>query len=191
MDLFYEQVKDVIPEYDLRFAPPVGPNGGKYYCPSKVADWGVAVHNGDKKEIAMKLVDFLLSPAGAKLGSLGLRGVSYIFNDDGKVEYLGVDDDLVNTTSLLKKYGMLCMLSICGWIPDVYTINMSPKLQEAQDLVRNNSDLRVTYSKIAVTDSADEYNRIYSEIDKEHKIMITKIYPGSGRHHANLERLAC
>lgn len=174
MDLFYEQIKEVYPDYDLRFAPPVGPNGGKYYCPSKVADWGVVVHNGDKKELAMKLVDFLLSPAGAKLGTLGVEGVSYTFNEDGKVEYLGVDDGPVNTTALLKKYGMFLHAVYMRMDPRCIYYQYSPKLQEAQDLVRNNSDLCVTYSSIAVIESADNYNRIYSEIDNEHKIMISK-----------------
>ncbi len=175
MDLFYEQLKETNPGYDLRFAAPVGPNGGKYNrIPKAASGVSLAVSNNENKEVAMKLIDFLLSPAGAKLMTLGLEGTTYQVTD-GKVEYLGMEDVIPSINTLEEKYGLFTNSLSLRYDPNCIYYQYSPKLQEAQDLVVNNNWLTDSVSlKIDITEDSDTYSKIYSNLKPLYETMVSK-----------------
>lgn len=135
LDMFYEQVKGDNPDYDLRYGNPVGPEF-TIRSLDKVANWGHTVANNDKAEIALKLLDYLLSPSGAELITVGIPGEIYEIDDDGNVYYPELADvDVVGIQHLEEQYGM--------WLEGMYIradersvyFNYTEKEQEAQDMM--------------------------------------------------------
>lgn len=136
MELFYNQVKDANPEYDLRYAYPIGPTGNVRSLPKIDASWGIAVANNDKKEIALKLLDYLSSPAGGALVTLGAEGENFHFDENGKPVYPELSDvDNVDIKVLEDRYGL--------WLEGMYLrpdhrsvyFNYTEREQEAQDMI--------------------------------------------------------
>lgn len=137
LDMFYEQVKEVIPTYDLRYANPVGPTGNIRTL-SKVTNFGTAVAKGKNEELALKLLDYLTSPSGSELITLGIEGEHYVIDENGKVTYPNITDvEKVEITTLEERYG--------AWIEGMYVkvdprssyFNYTEKEQEAQDKINN------------------------------------------------------
>ena len=136
LDLFYNQVKDQNPTYDLRYANPVGPTGNVRTLPKIDVNFGITVANNDKKEIALKLLDYLTSPSGSALVTLGVEGETFNFDADGKPVYPELADvPLVDIKVLEDKYGL--------WLEGMYLnpdrrsvyYNYTEKEQEAQDKI--------------------------------------------------------
>ncbi|WP_309118286.1 extracellular solute-binding protein [Paenibacillus sp.] len=136
LDLFYNQVKDQYPTYDMRYANPVGPTGNVRTLPKIDVNFGITVANNDKKEIALKLLDYLTSPSGAALVTLGVEGETFNFDADGKPVYPELADvPLVDIKVLEDKYGL--------WLEGMYLnpdrrsvyYNFTEKEQEAQDKI--------------------------------------------------------
>ncbi len=134
MDMFKEQTKETIPEYDLRYGYPVG---GKVITLARTGT-GVAAKKGKNELLALKLCDYLLSDSGAQLMSMGIEGVTYNLREDGKAEYVGHEGEIgVTTTELEADFG-LC-------IPGFYRrfdrrcayYDFTERKQEAQDLMNN------------------------------------------------------
>ncbi|MFD0712037.1 extracellular solute-binding protein [Paenibacillus sp. GCM10027626] len=134
LDLFYNQVKDQNPEYDLRYGNPVGPTGNGATLSKINPDFSIAVANNDKKEAALKLLDYLASPSGATLVTVGVEDEIFKIDENGKVVYPELTDvPLVDIKVLEDRYGL--------WVQGVY-VNADPrsvyyqfteKEQEAQD----------------------------------------------------------
>ena len=134
LDLFYNQISSVNPEYDLRYANPVGPTGNIRTLPKIDTNFGIAVANKDNKEAAMKLLDYLTSPSGAALMTLGVEGETFNFDADGKPVYPELADlPLVDIGVLEDKYGL--WLEAAYLAPDRRSVyfNYTEKEQEAQD----------------------------------------------------------
>lgn len=134
LDLFYNQIKDQNPKYDLRYANPVGPTGNIRTLPKVDASWGITVANNANKEAALKLLDYLTSPSGAELVTLGVEGVNFNFGADGKPVYPELTDvPLVDIKVLEDRYGM--WLEGMYLAPDRRSVyyNYTEKEQEAQD----------------------------------------------------------
>ena len=136
LDLFYNQVKDQYPTYDLRYANPVGPTGNVRTLPKIDVGFSIAVANNDKKEVALKLLDYLTSPSGAALVTLGVEGETFHFDENGKPVYPELADvPLVDIKVLEDKYGL--------WLEGMYLrpdrrsvyYNFTEKEQEAQDKI--------------------------------------------------------
>ena len=96
--------KETIPDYDLRYAPPPGPVG-KVKRVDAVGE-GPFVLNNDKKLLSFKLLDYLLSPSGIELTSLGIESQTYFYNSDGQLQYLGFSDDRIHRRDLEERYGL-------------------------------------------------------------------------------------
>ncbi|MGZ9586747.1 extracellular solute-binding protein [Paenibacillus marinisediminis] len=135
LDLFYNQVKAENPTYDLRYGNPVGPTGN-IRTKAPIENWGHVVANNDKQEIALKLLDYLSSPSGLELVTMGVEGETFNFNAAGKPEYPGLKDvPLVDIKVLEENYGL--------WIEGMYMgadkrsvyYNFTEKEQEAQDKI--------------------------------------------------------
>ncbi|WMT39896.1 extracellular solute-binding protein [Paenibacillus sp. D2_2] len=136
MDLFYNQVSSQNPEYDLRYGNPIGPTGHVRTLPRIDADFGMAVANNSNKEAALKLLDYLTSPSGSELITLGVEGVNFNFDADGKPVYPELADLAnVDIKALEDHYGM--------WVEGMYLnpdhrsvyYNYTEKEQEAQDKI--------------------------------------------------------
>ena len=163
MDLFYEQAKENIPDYDLRFAPPVGPKM-VYQRQSKIGNANIAVSNNANRDFSLKLVDFLLSPAGAKLTTLGVEGETYVFDDSGTVKYLGFQpEELVNIRSLEKKYGLFTQSIALRYDDRCVYYQYTPKVREAQELVRQNQYL--TAELVKEVGVKPEFRERYVELE--------------------------
>lgn len=133
LDLFYNQVKDSYPTYDLRYGNPIGPTGNNRSLPL-IENFGIAVANNENKEVALKLLDYLTSPSGAELVTLGVEGETFNFDENGKPVYPElVDEPLVDINVLNDRYGL--WLEGMYLAPDRRSVyyNYSEKEQEAQD----------------------------------------------------------
>ncbi len=137
LDMFYEQVKGTIPTYDLRYANPVGPTGNVRSL-SKVINFGIAVANNKNAEVALKVLDYLSSPSGSELITLGIEGEHYTLDAEGKVTYPNITDvDKVDIKTLEERYG--------AWVEGMYLnidprstyFNYTEKEQESQDKINN------------------------------------------------------
>ncbi len=135
LDMFYEQVKEAIPDYNLRYANPVGPTGHVRSL-SKVLNFGTAVAKGKNEEAALKLLDYLTSPSGSELITLGIEGTHYTIDANGKVTYPNITDvEKIEITTLEERYG--------AWVEGMYVkvdprstyFNYTEKEQEAQDKI--------------------------------------------------------
>ena len=103
LDMFMEQTE--VPGYDLRYANPVGPKQTLVTL-SQVDSFGTCIAKGKKAELALKLSDFLYSPAGAELMTIGVRGETFEFDENGNIKYLDPElaaKDKITTTDLAAK----------------------------------------------------------------------------------------
>lgn len=134
LDMFKEQAKDTVPEYDLRYYYPIG---GKLLTNARTSS-GSAIKKGPKELLTMKLCDYLLSDSGAQLITMGVEGVTYNLREDGKAEYIGHEGQKgVGINELESEYGL--------YISGVYKrfdrrssyYDFTEREQEAQDLMNN------------------------------------------------------
>lgn len=135
LDGFYTQVKEQLPAYDLRYANPIGPQGQITSLPKITS--GYAVANNDRKETAFRLLDYLSSPSGAELMTMGAEGATYAVDADGNIVYPEVTEDGPVTINLLEKYFGLWMQGsyVRTDLRSVY-YNFTEKEQEAQDMMQ-------------------------------------------------------
>jgi putative aldouronate transport system substrate-binding protein len=177
LDLFYNQVKDQNPEYNLRYALPIGPTGNIRTLPKIDASWGIAVANNENKEVALKLLDYLTSPSGAALVTLGVEGETFYFDDNGKPVYPELSDvDNVDIKVLEDRYGL--WLEGMYLAPDHRSVyyNYTEKEQEAQDIIlRDNrfepedpvlnftdeENARIAELQVSLEKAANEFNAKY------------------------------
>ncbi len=152
LDMFYEQVKEVMPEYNLRYANPVGPTGNIRSL-SKIVNFGLAVSNGKNAEAALKLLDYLTSPSGSELITLGIEGEHFTFDANGKVTYPNITDvDKIEITTLEERYG--------AWVEGMYVkvdprsayFNYTEKEQEAQDKMNKGMSYEALDPELKFTD---------------------------------------
>ncbi|WP_419874846.1 extracellular solute-binding protein [Candidatus Pristimantibacillus sp. PTI5] len=137
LDLFYNQIKSQNPEYDLRYGNPVGPTGNVRSLP-EVSDFSIAVANNKNTEISLKLLDYLTSPSGSELMTIGVEGVNFEWGPDGFPVYPELADlPLVDIGVLEDRYSM--WLEGAYLRPDRRSIyyKFSEKEQEAQDKILN------------------------------------------------------
>jgi len=137
LDMFATQVQADNPAYNLRYGNPVGPTNHIRSLP-KIADNGIVVSNGANKEAALKLLDYLVSPSGSELVTLGVEGENYVM-ENGKPVYPELKDTpVIDIKTLEAKYGMWLMPMYVR--PDHRSVyyNYTEKEQEAQDKIVKN-----------------------------------------------------
>ena len=137
LDQFYEQTRGIVPDYDLRYANPMGPTQ-KVITLSRVGT-GPAVKKGKNSLLALKLLDYLISENGAELMTCGIEGVTFNWNEDKThAKYIGFEEGkAIGINDLEEKYGM-CVSGLCRRYDRrcVY-FNYTEKEQEAQDMMLN------------------------------------------------------
>jgi putative aldouronate transport system substrate-binding protein len=175
LDMFYNQVKDKNPEYNLRYANPIGPTG-KREALSKILNYSIGVADNERKEISLKLLDYLTSPSGAELMTVGVKDVQYALDADGKIVYPELKDvPKVDINTLESKYGM--------WAQSLYTrvdrrsvyFNYTEKEQEAQDkIVKENKFQPIDPILRFTDDQSSQISEIRTAIDKAGKEFAAK-----------------
>ncbi|MEC0309443.1 extracellular solute-binding protein [Paenibacillus lautus] len=176
LDLFYNQVKDQNPNYDLRYGNPVGPTGNGKTIESITNGFSIAVANNDNKEASLKLLDYLTSPSGATLVTMGVEGETFKMEGDKAVYPELTDVPLVDISVLEDRYGL--------WLQGLYVnsdkrsvyFNYTEKEQEAQDKLLNGNKFEPLDPVVNFTDDetatiaeiqtslkklADEFNAKY------------------------------
>lgn len=160
MDLFYIQVKDSNPKYELSPAPPMGPTG-KHFQLSDLSYFGVVVSATTKNSLeALQLVDYLFSPSGATLNTIGVQGSWFNFEGNKPVY---TDPALkalpkIEIGNLSTKYGL--------WNQSMYVRvdrrslyhALTPKEQAANDIIVNNNLFTDKDPILRFTDSVLENN---------------------------------
>mgnify|MGYP001293181980 FL=1 len=175
MELFYNQVKDQNPDYDLRYANPIGPTGNIRTLP-RIDDIGITVANNENKEIALKLLDYLTSPFGGSLVTMGVEGETFYFDENGKPVYPELEGQAIDIKVLEQKYGL--------WLEGMYLrpdhrsvyYNFTEREQEAQDMMNNQGKFepldpvlnftdeensRIAELQVALEKAAAEFNANY------------------------------
>ncbi|MCY9592144.1 ABC transporter substrate-binding protein [Paenibacillus chitinolyticus] len=151
LDLFHNQVKSQNPDYNLRYGNPVGPTG-KIKQLSKIDNFGIVVSNNKNKEVALKLLDYLSSPSGAALVTMGVEGETFKM-EGGKAVYPELKDvPNVDIGVLKDRYGL--------WLEGMYVradsrsvyYNFTEKEQEAQDKMVKNNKIDVLDPVLKFTD---------------------------------------
>ncbi|MDO4765391.1 MAG: extracellular solute-binding protein [Eubacteriales bacterium] len=174
MGLFKSQVGDANPDFDLQFAHPIG--FGKQHPLAKIEPFGPNVSKGENELVALKLLDYLSSPEGSELFTLGVEGVNFEFDADGKPVYAELkNESLIDIRTLEKNYGMWIEGSYVR--PDhrsVYYI-FSDAEQKAQDMANKVSGYNTADPEIKLTDAENEvYTEVFTAIDKEFQTFASK-----------------
>lgn len=132
MTMFKEQTLETVPKYDLRFANPVGPE--QTYSEANQVCWAryVKKQEPEREEIAFKLLDFCLSPAGKELMTMGIEGETYEIGKDGMAEYIGFEET-PSMNDLVEKYGMFTEGMYLSFDRRSCYFNFKPQLKEAQE----------------------------------------------------------
>lgn len=164
LELMFNQVKENNPNFNLRYANPIGPTGKIRTLP-KVGSYGVHVTNNANKEVALKLLDYLASPSGSELVTIGVEGETFVWNDAGKPEYPELKDvGNVDITVLRDRYGLwLAHMYIVADPRSVY-FNYTEKEQEAQDKMNDGHKYEPLDPILKFT---DEENSIIAELQAE------------------------
>lgn len=155
MSLLGAQVGDANPKFDLQFGYPIGL--GKQHSLPKMDVFGPSVAKGKNELVALKLLDYLFSPEGGELMTLGIEGEIFNFDAQGRPEYPQLKDEpLVDIGLLENKYGMWIEGSYLR--PDHRSVyyNFTPAEQRAQDIANNESGYNPNDPAIKLTDEETE-----------------------------------
>lgn len=177
LDLFYNQISAENPDYDMRYANPIGPTNNIRTLAKIDTNFGITVANNKNKEAALKLLDYLTSPSGAALVTLGVEGETFNFDENGKPVYPELTDvPLIDIKVLEDRYGL--WLEGMYLAPDRRSVyyNFTEKEQEAQDKIVSankfepmDPELNLTDEEIAIVaeyqvameKAANEFNAKY------------------------------
>lgn len=180
MEIFKEQTLETIPEYDLRFANPVSPDG-KMERLFNVAD-GPAIYKGKNVELAMKFMDYMISESGGTLMQRGIKGVTYEDGEDGFAKYIGFDKKTPTITELEEKYGLtILVLSRRGDKKGAY-FNFTEREQEAVNIMTNKEGGGFyPYDPVPILSDKDQerVNEILTDLSKATDEFTTKYIVGN------------
>ena len=179
LDMFVSQSTD--PEYDLRYANPVGPEQ-TILTLNKVSTNGfVAVVRNKKAPLTMKLMDFLYSDAGAELMTCGVRGETFEIDENGMAKYLEFEEGKkVDIMDLRSKY---CMWMACTYRkvdPRSCYFQFTEREQEAQDWPAKCGGFEPSdpYVTFAGEDKISEVSELTTELAKRFEEVMFKYIIG-------------
>jgi len=136
LDKLTEDGKATDPNFDLRYAQPIG---GKVETLKQVKP-GMVVKKGDKSLLCLKLLDYLISPSGAELMTMGVKDVTYRFDADGNVEYIGFEGQTPGIKELEDKYGLFVAGLYARMDRRSVYFKYTYREQEAQDIMLAKED---------------------------------------------------
>lgn len=171
LEQFKEQTLETVPEYDLRFAPPMGPD--QTYPEASQVCWARYVSKDADVETCFKLLDFCLSPAGAEIITMGAEGETYTLNEEGKAVYKGFEGKIPQITELEEKYGMFIEGMYLRFDRRSAHFQFGEREQEGQD-----------YAKDPAHISPADPILVFTAEEKERKNEILAKFLKSGREFA-------
>ncbi len=177
MEMFKEQTKETVPDYDLRFANPIGPvqvmREANQLC------WARYVSKNDKAETAFKLLDFVASPSGRELITMGIEGETYKIGEDGMAEYIEFDKK-PTTSELQEKYGMFMEGIYLGFDRRSAYFNFSEREQEAQDFAKDSAHVSPIDPILQFTaEEKETINKYTTQLETAGKEFATKYILGT------------
>ena len=146
MDMITESASETVPGFDLRFAPPTG--NGKLTVNNPIV-FGSAlecVTKNKNSELAMKFIDFLLSPAGAELSTAGVEGEIYTLNERGYASYKEFPDTVPTINDIESKYGLHVLVKRADKRSSYFDV--SERLQEANKYIIDNPELKREFAPV-------------------------------------------
>lgn len=179
LDMFKEQTKDSVPEYDLRFANPIGPTG-RMPETSQLC-WARHVAASGDVETSFKLLDFILSPAGKALITMGIEGETYVIGEDGMAQYLEFEGKKPSMTELIEKYGMFVQGMYLSFDRRSTQFNYTEREQEAQDFALDPDNIEPMDPQLVFTPEENERrNAIINEFVTKGREFATKYILNNG-----------
>lgn len=174
MSLFSAQVGDAMPGYDLQFGLPIGT--GKQHSLPKIDNFGPTVTAGENELVALKLLDYLSSPEGSELYTIGIEGEIFEFDAEGHPVYPALADEaLIDIKLLEREYGM--WVEGCYVRPDHRSVyyNYTPAEQAAQDLCNDVAGYNPNDPELKLTDQETEaYADALLKVTKELETFASK-----------------
>lgn len=131
MTMYKDQTATTVPDYDLRYAPAIGPTG-KVLQLAKAGGMG-CVTNNENADLTVQLCDYLLSESGGQLMTLGIEGVTYEIGEDGFADYLCLEEGESATINTLEPHGMFLPNMYCRFDKRSCYYEFSEQEQEAQE----------------------------------------------------------
>lgn len=177
--MFKEQTKDTIPEYDLRYGNPIGPDQTMPLA-SQIC-WARHVSNNDNSETSFKLLDFILSPAGKELITMGIEGETYTIGEDGMAKYNEYPDTVPTITDLEEKYGMFVEGMYLSFDRRSCYFQFSEAEQEAQEFAKDPKNMSPRDPELVFTaEEKENKNSLLSALNKAGKEFSVKYVLNNG-----------
>ncbi len=136
LEQFTELTSESVPGYDLRYGNPIGPAQKIMELDQTAGGLFVAKKSDKIDEAAFKLMDFVASPAGKELITMGVEGETYEMGEDGFAEYYEFPGDIPTINELEEKYGMFIQGVYLGFDRRSSYFKFSEREQEAQEFIK-------------------------------------------------------
>ncbi len=167
MEMFAEQMAEQIPDYDLRFANPIGPK--QCMIENSQLCWAryVKKQEPEREKLAFQLLDAVLSPGGKQLITMGIEGETFEFDENGKVVHPEFEGRNPQINELTEKYGMFIENMYLSFDRRSSYFNFSEREQEAQEFANDPSHISPIDPVLAFTDAEkEEINEITPALKK-------------------------
>lgn len=166
MVLLKDAVKDRLPDYNLRYAYPMGPTG-THYSLSQVSSDGYSISTScENVEIALQLCDWFYSDEGSRATTMGKEGVTFE-NENGKITYpeIAAAGYEVAMNSLRDMYGLY--RSYLSFHPECIYFDYHDGLKEAVKMMSDGDRfLPLPPSPILETNEREESQELYPALKK-------------------------
>lgn len=162
-------------DYDLRYASPIS-QGPALKSNKKILE-GPCISNNQNKLLSLKLLDYLLSPSGIELTTLGIKNKTYIYDSDGNIRYLGFSENKDATMEALKeKYGLFAEGLYRSLDKRSVRYSYSKEEQEAMDTIAIENRLRENDPAIMFTKEERVFLKETQEIINQKAIAFAAEY---------------
>ncbi len=179
LEMFKEQTLETVPEYDLRYANPIGPTG-RMPETSQLC-WARHVSAAGDVETSFKLLDFVLSPAGKALITMGIEGETYVIGEDGMADYIEYEDKQPSMNDLREKYGMFLQGMYLSFDRRSAQFNYTEREKEAQDFALDPDNIEPRDPELVFTAEENERrNAIINEFITKGREFATKYVLNNG-----------
>ena len=166
MDMFKEQMKSEIPEYDLRFANPVGPTQQMTELPQLCWARYVKKSDEDHERLVFKLLDTILSPGGKQLITMGIEGETFELDENGMAVHPEFEGRNPQMNELIEKYGMFIEGMYLSFDRRSSYFKFTEREQEAQDFAKDKSHMAPMDPELPFnTEENEEINSILPDLE--------------------------
>lgn len=135
LEQFKQLTAETIPDYDLRYGNPIGPAQKIAETDQVLGPTYVAKKSDKIDEASFKLLDFIASPAGKELITMGVEGETYELGEDGYADYYKFPDKVPSINELEQEYGMFIQGMYLGFDRRSSYFDFTEKEKEAQEFI--------------------------------------------------------